>query len=130
MSYVKKRPDEYVARCELTTNLIKQKIARYYPHLDVMMTYQSRFGKGKWTEPNTSDVLLELAKKDRSVAVICPGFAVDCIETLHEIDIENRELFIGAGGKAFSYIPALNDDPLHCELLSALIAESLAKQPN
>ncbi|RKS84444.1 ferrochelatase [Orbus hercynius] len=130
MSYVKKRPDEYVTRCELTTHLIKQKITRYYPQLEVMMTFQSRFGKGKWTEPNTSDVLFELAKKERSVTVICPGFAVDCIETLHEIDIENRELFINAGGKSFNYIPALNDNPLQCELLAALINESLPKQPN
>jgi len=107
MSYIDKRQDEYVTRCELTTQLIKEALNYFYPKLEILMTYQSRFGKGKWTEPNTSDILVELAQKDKSVTVMCPGFAVDCIETLHEIDIENREIFVLAGGKKFNYIPAL-----------------------
>ncbi|WP_392552138.1 ferrochelatase [Orbus wheelerorum] len=127
ISYIKKRQDEYVTRCELTSQLIKQAINRYYPKLDIIMTYQSRFGKGKWTEPNTSDVLIELAKQQKSVAVTCPGFAVDCIETLHEIDIENRELFMQSGGEKFSYIPALNDSDLQVNLLIALTDSLLIK---
>lgn len=121
MSYIQQRHDEYVERCELTTKLINDAIAKHYPQLEIIMTYQSRFGKGKWTEPNTSDVLTQLARQGKSVAVICPGFAVDCIETLHEIDIENRQLFIQNGGEQFDYIPALNDSNAHVELLLTLI---------
>lgn len=121
ISYIKKRHDEYPIRCELTTQLLKQALAPIYPHLDIIMTYQSRFGKGKWTEPNTSDILVELAKQKKSVAIICPGFAVDCIETLHEINIENRELFMHNGGQQFDYIPALNDSQLQIDLLLTLL---------
>lgn len=121
ISYIKKRQDEYAIRCELTTQLLKQALTPIYPHLDIIMTYQSRFGKGKWTEPNTSDVLIELAKQKKSVTVSCPGFAVDCIETLHEINIENHELFIHNGGQQFDYIPALNDSQLQIDLLLALL---------
>ncbi|WP_392561493.1 ferrochelatase [Orbus sturtevantii] len=127
ISYIKKRQDEYVIRCELTTQLIQQALHLYYPKLEIIMTYQSRFGKGKWTEPNTSDILIELAKKEKSVTVICPGFAVDCIETLHEIDIENRELFMQYGGEQFNYIPALNDSTLQVGLLYTLLDDVLRK---
>lgn len=129
-SYIKKRQDEYAERCELTSQCVIEKIKQHYPKLEVIIAYQSRFGKAKWIGPNTSDVLVELAKKERSVAVICPGFSADCIETLHEIDIENRALFMGAGGESFSYIPALNDSPLHVELFSAIINDLLSDQPN
>ncbi|WP_392558225.1 ferrochelatase [Orbus mooreae] len=130
MSYIKKRHDEYAQRCELTTMLVKQKIAQYYPKLDIIMAYQSRFGKAKWTGPNTSDVLCELGKQEKSVAVICPGFSADCIETLYEIDVENSELFIGCGGEQFNYIPALNDSQMQVDMLSAIIDELLDYNSN
>lgn len=119
--YINKRHDEYVNRCKLTTDLLQQKLQQYYPDLEIMMTYQSRFGKGKWTEPNTSDVLINLAKQEKSVAVVCPGFAVDCLETLYEINIENRALFIQHGGQQFNYIPALNDSALQLGVMKKLI---------
>lgn len=121
--YINKRHDEYVNRCKLTTELLQQKLQQYYPDLEIMMTYQSRFGKGKWTEPNTSDVLINLAKQEKSVAVVCPGFAVDCLETLYEINIENRALFIQHGGQQFNYIPALNDSALQLSLMKKLIQQ-------
>lgn len=121
--YINKRHDEYVNRCKLTTELLQQKLQQYYPDLEIIMTYQSRFGKGKWTEPNTSDVLINLAKQEKSVAVVCPGFAVDCLETLYEINIENRALFIQHGGQQFNYIPALNDSALQLSLMKKLIQQ-------
>lgn len=125
ISYIKKRQDEYVERCELTSQHLKQQLAHHYPNLNILMTYQSRFGKSPWTEPNTSDVLVQLAKQQRSVAVVCPGFAVDCIETLHEIDIENRELFMQHGGQQFSYIPALNASDAQLELQKQIVNDLL-----
>lgn len=119
--YINKRHDEYVNRCKLTTDLLQQKLQQYYPDLEIIMTYQSRFGKGKWTEPNTRDVLINLAKQEKSVAVVCPGFAVDCLETLYEINIENRALFIQHGGQQFNYIPALNDSALQLGVMKKLI---------
>lgn len=127
ISYIKKRQDEYVERCELTSQHLKQQLERHYPKLNILMTYQSRFGKSPWTEPNTSDVLVELAKQQRSVAVVCPGFAVDCIETLHEIDIENRELFMQHGGQQFSYIPALNASDAQLELQKQIVNDLLTQ---
>lgn len=120
--YVKKRRDPYVAQCEATTQRLQNRLKVIYPDLKVDMSFQSRFGKGKWIEPNTSDVLLEFAKQQQSVSVICPGFAVDCLETLHEIALENRDLYQQHHGKAFSYIPALNDSKWQVELILNLLA--------
>lgn len=121
MRYIAHRQDDYVDRCLLTTELLKSRLAKYYPNLNIIHCYQSRFGNGKWTEPNICDVLIELAKQGQSVTVVCPGFAVDCIETLHEINIENRQLFMAHGGKKFNYILALNDSDQQIELLKSLI---------
>lgn len=121
LRYIKKRRDNYVERCLLTSQLLQEKLAKSYPNLKIMHSYQSRFGKGKWTEPNTSNVLIDIAKQGKSVAVICPGFAVDCIETLYEINIENRELFMQNGGQHFSYIPALNDCDHQVNILKSLV---------
>lgn len=121
IQYISKRQDDYVDRCLLTSKLLKEALVKIYPNLNVMHCYQSRFGHGKWTEPNTSDVLIKLAQQGKSVAVICPGFAVDCIETLHEIDIENRQLYFEHGGSQFNYIEALNANHYHVEILKSLI---------
>ncbi|XKM13921.1 ferrochelatase [Orbaceae bacterium ac157xtp] len=121
LRYIENRNDPYVQRCELTTQLLESELAKLYPQIEIKMVYQSRFGKDEWTTPNLSDVLIDLAKQQKSVAVMCPGFAIDCLETLYEIDIENREIFTQAGGKSFTYIPALNDNKIHCGLLKQLV---------
>jgi len=87
-----------------------------------LLTYQSRFGKAKWLEPYTVTTLHNLAKENKHVAVICPGFAVDCLETLEEIAKTNRDVFLQAGGELFHYIAALNDNAAQVELLSYCIA--------
>jgi ferrochelatase len=82
------------------------------------LTYQSRFGREPWLQPYTDKTLQALAGDGvRHVQVVCPGFAVDCLETLEEISMENRELFQAAGGKRLDYIPALNDSVGHASAL-------------
>ena len=90
------------------------------------MPFQSRFGREPWLQPYTDVLLQELAGQGvRAVQVICPGFSADCLETLEEIDMRYRELFIAAGGDRFEYIPALNSDPAHITLLTTLARENL-----
>ena len=87
-----------------------------------LLTYQSRVGREPWLQPYTDFTLQELAKaRVKQVQVVCPGFAVDCLETLEEIEIRNREWFVAAGGEKLEYIPALNDSEQHADLLLELI---------
>ena len=87
-----------------------------------LLTYQSRVGREPWLQPYTDISLQELAQAGvKRVQVVCPGFAVDCLETLEEIEIRNRERFVAAGGKKLEYIPALNDSEQHADLLLELI---------
>lgn len=88
---------------------------------EYLLTYQSRVGREPWLQPYTDETLSELAEAGvRRVQLVCPGFAVDCLETLEEIDMQNRELFLEAGGERFEYIPCLNADPAHVEALAGL----------
>ncbi|WP_392565970.1 ferrochelatase [Utexia brackfieldae] len=125
MNYIKKRQDEYADRCALTTSLISAALHKKNIHLDIQAAFQSRFGKGEWTKPDTTMVLKALANKGQHhVQVICPGFSVDCIETLEEIAMFNRTQFLTAGGKIFHYIPALNDSEEQVKLMHQIITES------
>ena len=93
---------------------------------DYMTTFQSRFGKEEWLKPYTDETLKSLPGKGvKSIDVFCPGFSSDCLETIEEIDEENREYFMEAGGEGFSYITALNATPGHIEALVKLIEENL-----
>lgn len=111
--------DRYKERCELTTKRLTEALG--HESLQVLMTFQSRFGREPWLEPYTDETIKGLpAKGIKKIHVISPGFASDCLETLEELDEQNRELFMHAGGTAFIYIPALNDNPEHIELLRQL----------
>jgi ferrochelatase len=91
------------------------------------LAFQSRVTKDKWLEPYTDKTLLEYAKNGpKEVAVICPAFATDNLETLEEIAIRNREDFLQAGGKSLDYIPCLNNTPAHVEMFKELVHRSLA----
>jgi len=95
-----------------------------------MLTYQSRVGREPWLQPYTDVTLEGLAKSGvRHVQVVCPGFAVDCLETLEEIAIQNRELFEESGGDRLEYIPALNDTESHARLFEQLVVERLRITP-
>lgn len=86
-----------------------------------IISFQSRFGKQEWVKPYTDVTLEEWGKAGvRSVQVVSPAFSADCLETLEELAMENRDNFINAGGKEYHYIPALNDDEAHIDLMEAL----------
>ena len=86
------------------------------------LTFQSRFGKEEWLQPYTDEYLQTAAAQNiQKIAVICPGFAADCLETIEEIDEENREHFLRNGGTRFQYIPALNADDKHIEMMAKLV---------
>jgi len=87
-----------------------------------MLTFQSRFGREEWMQPYTDKTLESLPQESvKNVAVVCPGFSADCLETLEEINIQNRQFFMAAGGESFRYIPALNDREDHIRALAEII---------
>ena len=111
--------DPYPQRCEASTRAIVQALG--LRDGEWTLTDQSRFGKERWLEPATDATLQAMAARGvRRVDVVCPGFAVDCLETLEEIAMQNAELFHAAGGEALRYIPCLNDAPAHADALAAL----------
>ena len=88
--------------------------------------YQSRFGSARWLEPGTTETLIELAQAGvETIDILCPSFAVDCLETLEEIAMENAEEFLTAGGKQLRYIPCLNDCTGHVNFFCDLITSKL-----
>ncbi len=111
--------DPYAAQCEASTRAIAQALG--IGRDDILLAYQSRFGKGKWLQPDVVGVLQRLARDGvRMVDVACPGFAVDCLETLEEIAMQDAALFREAGGEALRYIPCLNAGEAHAQALATL----------
>ena len=116
--------DPYAAQCEASVAAIAEDLG-LQPN-EYRLTYQSRFGKEQWLEPATINVLGDLGRDGvKRIDVVCPGFAVDCLETLEEIAIQNAQVFRAAGGEALRYIPCLNDMPAHADALAALAREAM-----
>ena len=93
---------------------------------EITTAFQSKFGPEKWVGPATVDVVADLAKSGKNnIAIIAPSFSSDCVETLEEICGEISESFIEAGGKDFLYIPCLNDDKIHIDVLFKVINKEL-----
>jgi ferrochelatase len=116
--------DPYHEQCRTTAKLIAAELK--LPENAWQLVFQSRFGPGRWLQPYCVDVLKALPQKGvKDVDVVCPGFAVDCLETLEEIGITNKEVFERAGGAQYRLIPALNDSPEHGRVLAGLITEHL-----
>ncbi len=112
--------DPYFCQCQATSRLLADRLQLNEEQF--MVVFQSRFGKEPWLQPYCDETLKELpAQGIKNIQVICPGFAADCLETIEEIDEENREYFIEAGGEQFSYITALNAQPSHIQMMIALI---------
>ena len=111
--------DPYHCHCHKTTRLLKEKFKKKIPFLT---TFQSRFGPEEWLKPYTEDTIADLAKNNiRNIIIMCPGFSSDCIETLEEINLRAREVFLESGGKNFLMVPCLNDSSYHIKLLSNLV---------
>ena len=114
--------DPYYQQCLQTSRLLQQALQLHDDQ--ILTTFQSRFGKAEWLQPYTDKTMATLAASGvKSVQVFCPGFAADCLETIEEIDQENREIFLSAGGEQFAYIPALNAEPGHIQALVDIVVE-------
>jgi len=117
--------DPYHCHCQKTARLVAEALD-LRPD-DWQIVFQSRIGRAEWLKPYTEDTLRELpAKGIRSVDIVCPGFSADCLETLEEVDVRYREMFLKAGGEQFQYIPCLNDEPSHISLLKELVSTTAA----
>ncbi len=113
--------DPYHCECHETARLVAE--ALELPEQRWFLSFQSRFGREEWLKPYTDHTLREWAAGGvHSVDVICPGFSADCLETLEEIAMQNRALFLNAGGQHYHYVPALNDSPAHIAALIDVIA--------
>ena len=111
-------PEECHATAKALANALKLSDDQW------MVTFQSRFGREEWLQPYTDLTMETLPQQGtRKIQVICPGFAVDCLETLEEIEEQNQEIFTSAGGESFHYIPCLNDSPAHVRLSQHLVIE-------
>ncbi len=112
--------DPYPRECEASAAALAQRLGLAADQWQ--LSYQSRFGREPWLGPATCDVLRDWARQGIArVDVACPGFAVDCLETLEEIAMENADVFVRNGGKALRYLPALNADAAHADALAALV---------
>ena len=114
--------DGYLRQCQETVRLLAEALgwdtSRY------VLAFQSRFGKEEWIQPYADEELVRLARSGVGhVSVMCPGFSADCLETLEEMAVANRELFLAQGGARYDYIPALNDQDDHIALLADLLQQ-------
>jgi protoporphyrin/coproporphyrin ferrochelatase len=116
--------DPYHCHCQKTSRLVREALG-WAPE-QVMVCFQSRFGREEWLQPYLDVTLDELPSRGiKRIAVISPAFASDCLETLEEIDVQNRERFLAAGGEQFTYIPCLNDSDAHIGLLEELALDEM-----
>ena len=118
------RGDPYAQQCRRTGLLLAEELQLRQG--DWALCYQSRFGPAPWLSPYTDRTLAQWGREGlESVDVLCPGFAADCLETLVEIGEENRAVFQRNGGGKYRYIPCLNTQPSHIQLLAELVREHL-----
>lgn len=116
--------DPYPEQCRHTARLLRERLG--LPESRCQMSFQSVFGREKWIGPATDATVRRLAAEGvERLDVVCPGFSVDCLETLEEIDGLNREIFLEHGGKRFRYIPCLNDRADHIDLIVSLLRRHL-----
>ncbi|MBD8084160.1 ferrochelatase [Chryseobacterium sp. GCR10] len=114
----------YRHQCFDVTNSVIKKLG--LPKDKVMVTFQSRLGKDKWMEPYTDETLETVGKKGvKNLAIVCPAFVADCLETLEEISVEGKHQFEHGGGENFHYIPCLNDEDRWVNVVKTLCEEKL-----
>lgn len=114
------RGDPYAAQCERSAQLLAAELSLAPDRWT--LAYQSRFGRARWLQPYTSETLAALASDGvLAIDVICPAFASDCLETLEEMAVENRDLFLHSGGQDYALVPCLNDRPEHLRMMCELV---------
>jgi ferrochelatase len=117
--------DPYHDQCHKTARQVAERLGLAEDRWQ--LTFQSIFGREEWLRPYTIETLRELgAAGVKSVEVICPGFSADCLETIEEIGMENRDAFLATGGEQFHYIPALNERPDHIQALAGVVQRHLS----
>jgi ferrochelatase len=116
--------DPYADQCRATASLLEQALAM--PETPVAVVFQSRFGREEWLKPYTDETLATLGRTGTSVAVMCPGFTADCLETLEEIGLRGAEQFHEAGGGAYLAVPCLNEHPAWLAAMAAIAEDELA----
>lgn len=122
--YTLDRGDPYFCHCQKTGRLLARELG--YREGQWTLAFQSRFGRAEWLQPYAAEVLSDLGRKHTGrVDVFCPGFVADCLETLEEIAMEGRQIFLDAGGRELHYIPALNDLPEWIAALGAIVWREL-----
>ncbi|EGO5030543.1 ferrochelatase [Enterococcus faecalis] len=118
MSYVKDG-DNYPKECTKTTKLIMDKLG----DIPYYQTYQSKFGPSEWLKPATDDTLKKLPSKGiKNILIVAPGFVVDCLETIEELEHENRNYFLENGGEVYKYVPPFNGDIEFAKLVKDIIS--------
>jgi ferrochelatase len=116
--------DPYHCHCAKTWRLLREELG--YSRERFKMTFQSRFGPDEWLKPYTDETVKSLASSGvKSMAIVAPGFSADCLETLEELDVENREIFMHNGGQQFAYLPCLNDSPEGVDAIEAVVRREL-----
>jgi ferrochelatase len=117
--------DPYHCQCAKTARLLRE--AMGWDQSRLRLTFQSRFGREPWLQPYTDETIKALAAEGcKKIAVITPGFAADCLETIEEIGVENRGYFNAGGGENFARIDCLNDSPVGIDLLAHIVKRELA----
>ena len=120
--------DPYYCQCQATARLLRERLGLGAD--EVLLTFQSRVGRERWLEPATDATLRALPRQGiKRIDVLCPGFAVDCLETLEEIALRGKADFLSAGGDALHYIPALNSSDAQVRALSALALRHMGGWP-
>ena len=116
--------DPYHCHCQKTSRLLREKLG--IPPEKWLTTFQSRFGNDPWLQPYTDETVKRLASEGvKRIALVAPGFSADCLETLEELDGENREFFMHGGGEKFAYLPALNDSAEGVDVIEAIVRREL-----
>lgn len=117
--------DRYYADCLATTAGVIERLG--LSENEYMTTFQSRFGPQQWLQPYTDKTMESISNEGvKSIHILSPAFSADCLETLEELAILNREIFLANGGESFEYIPALNDDEAHIALFAELIEKHIS----
>jgi len=117
--------DPYFCECHKTARLVAEKLGLKQDQW--ILAFQSLFGREEWLKPYAKNTLINWAEEGiKNIQVVCPGFSADCLETLEEIQVENRDYFLNAGGEKFEYIPALNDEPEHIGMMGQIVKQHAA----
>jgi ferrochelatase len=116
--------DPYHCQCQKTSRLVRETLA--WPRERWLTTFQSRFGNDPWLQPYTIDTVARLARSGtKRLVMVAPGFSADCLETLEELDMENRAAFLSNGGEQFAYVPCLNDSDAGVRVIADVVRREL-----